>query len=146
MSVTSTWIRKNSVVEAVRVNRAEVHKIAYWCGGSILATDTGDRKREGIGSIYILLPFKSNYNKPNRAFMGDWIVKDDEGFKVYSHDAFSAVFPKKAEKDEKRYSEILKLVKHAMAEQAVDSYFAGEGKVDPAMVAKQVAQQIYELG
>jgi hypothetical protein len=141
--ITSTWIRKNSVVEAVRANRAEIHKIATWCGGSIMASDSRDDSR---GVLYIQLPFKSNYNKPNRVYMGDWIVKDDEGFKVYSHEAFSSVFPKKAEKDEKKYAEILKLVKHAMSEQDVAAYYAGEGKVDTVMVAKQVAQQIYELG
>jgi hypothetical protein len=143
MSVTSRWVRKNSNVEAVRLNRAEIHKIAFWCGGTIMATDSGGR--EGAGTLFIQLPFKSNYNKPNRAFMGDWILKDDDGFKIYSHEAFQNVFLK-AEKDAKKYSAILKLVKHAMSEQGVDDYFAGEGKVDVALVAKQVAQQIYELG
>jgi hypothetical protein len=141
VSVTSRWVRKNSNVEAVRLNRAEIHKIAFWCGGAIRATDAGGRE----GALYILLPFKSNYNKPNRAFMGDWILKDDDGFKVYSHESFSGVFLKMS-KDTEKFAEILKLVKHAMSEQDVAAYYAGEGKVDVAMVAKQVAQQIYELG
>jgi hypothetical protein len=142
MSVTSRWVRKNSNVEAVRLNRAEIHKIAFWCGGAIMATDTGGR--EGNGALFILLPFKSNYNKPNRAFMGDWILKDDDGFKVYSHEAFQGVFLKKT-KDTEKFAEILKLVKHAMSEQDVAAYFAGEGKVDVALVAKQVSQEILEL-
>jgi hypothetical protein len=142
MSVTSRWVRKNSNVEAVRLNRAEVHKIAFWCGGAIMATDSGGR--EGAGTLFIQLPFKSNYNKPNRAFMGDWILKDDDGFKIYSHEAFQNVFLK-AEKDAKKYGAILNLVKHAMSEQDVAAYYAGEGKVDVALVAKQVSQEILEL-
>lgn len=143
MSVTSRWVRKNANVEAVRVNRAEVHKIAHWCGGRIMATDSGGK--DGSGCIYILLPFKSNYNKPNRVFMGDWIVKDGDGFKMYSHEAFSNVFLK-AEKDNDRYGKILALVKVAMLEQDTATYYAGEGKVDVALVAKDIAQKIYELG
>jgi hypothetical protein len=140
VSVALRYVRKNANIEAARVNLAELSKIRDWCDGSILASDASENAGRSL-FIEIKLPRQLRAKKRSRAYVGDWIVKDDEGFKVYSDDEFRVFSP--AIKDEDRYTAILNLVKVAMLEQ--DS-IAHRGEGDMVLVAKGVAQRIYDLG
>lgn len=140
MSITEQYTRKNAQIEAVRVNLAELMKIAKWCGGHVRATDA----LGGDGKMYIhvkVVPSKFR-NRRTQAFIGDWIVKDSDGFKIYENDAFRSTFHLAA-RDTDKYSEILKIVKLAMLEQDSTTYHQ-DGK-DMTLIAKASAQLILEI-
>jgi hypothetical protein len=82
---TSSFVRKPLVVEGLQVNTHNMDEVAAWCGGSIEETPS-ERK-------FIKLHIKpSPMTRQNMAFVGDWVLKSDVGFKIYSKKAFERTF------------------------------------------------------
>lgn len=139
MSIIGKYIMKNSKIEAVRVNRVELAKIREWCSGVV--RDAGVEE-DPWGLSIVVDVVRTKYHRgrktTDRAFHGDWIVKDDEGFKIYTHEAFTSVYSPVV-KDEEKYHQILRLVREsAVAYQHYDEDVAN-------LIAKNKAQDILDL-
>lgn len=86
MIETSTYIRKPLIVEGVQVSDENMVQVAGWCGGII---DNTPSKRNYIKLQQV--PVTPN-TRQNMAFPGDWVLKSDMGFKIYSKRAFDRTF------------------------------------------------------
>lgn len=85
MIQTATFIRKPLVVEGVQVNAQNMIEVSEWCGGEVHSTPS---KRS-----FIKLHMKpSPMTRQSMAFAGDWVLKSDMGFKIYSKRAFERTF------------------------------------------------------
>jgi hypothetical protein len=81
MSIKATkYIRKALYVDAVRVTEENFDELAKWCQGDI----TSDGNRAYI-RVRVHTP-KSE--RQTRAFVGDWILYTDRGYKIYSNNSF----------------------------------------------------------
>jgi len=83
------WKRKPFFVEAVHVTDENMETIATWCNGRITATK-GDENNRYI-KVYVKNPMSARQTK---AFVGDWVLKSGDSFKVYKHESFLKVFDK----------------------------------------------------
>lgn len=82
---TATYARKPLVVEGIQVSSNNMTDVAEWCGGEVTNTPS---KRS-----FIKLDVKSSHMvRQGMAFAGDWVLKSDMGFKIYSKKAFERTF------------------------------------------------------
>ena len=78
--------RKIFLVEAVQVTEDDMSLTAQWCGGEVVQTPYTDKK-------HISVPVKRPLNRrQTTAFAGDWVLKANKGFKVYTDKAFRNTF------------------------------------------------------
>lgn len=85
---THTFARKPFYVEAVRVTDKNIEEVAEWCGGELGLAEPNRR--------YIRV---SNVSRPlndrqRQAFVGDWVLRAGNGFKIYTAKAFDRSFEK----------------------------------------------------
>lgn len=91
MSVTTTrYVRKPLHVDAVRITEGNFEEIAAWCQGDI-RTEDNDGERHGKRYIKIRVHNPKN-PRQTKAFVGDWLLYTDKGYKVYVNKAFMASF------------------------------------------------------
>lgn len=82
---TANFIRKPLLVEGIQVTPHNMVEVAQWCGGELHMTPS---RRE-----FIKLQVKpSPMTRQHMAFAGDWVLKSDMGFKIYSKRAFERTF------------------------------------------------------
>lgn len=80
--------RKAFYVDAVRVTAGNMAAVAEWCDGIMLAT----LPEEGL-KRYVKVPVVDAKNeRQRRAYVNDWVLKADSGFKVYTHRAWTNGF------------------------------------------------------
>lgn len=91
MSVTTTkFIRKPLYVEAVRVTAANFDEIVAWCQGEVQQNQTPGK---GAGKKHIKIQAHNPINsRQTKAFIGDWVLYTERGYKVYTNNAFHAAF------------------------------------------------------
>ena len=91
MSVSTTqYIRKPLFVAAVRVTGANFDEIANWCQGEVQTDEMPDG---GTGKKYIRVRVHNPKNpRQTKAFVGDWLLYTERGYKVYTNKAFHASF------------------------------------------------------
>jgi hypothetical protein len=95
-TVTAKFRRKELVVDAVQVTRSNFTDIARWCFGEIRNVDgtpfnaTGDINPD-TQYIHVRVHHPKS-PKQTRAYVGDWILYTDLGYKVYTNKAFVANF------------------------------------------------------
>lgn len=95
------YTRKPFPVDAVQVTEENLNEVAKWCGGDIHTSTKTLRNDAGEETGKIKLPFiKVDVHRPlndrqTKAFVGDWVLKSDSGFKVYTLKAFDNSFQKK---------------------------------------------------
>lgn len=78
------YIRKSFGVDAVQVTEANFAEVAAWCGG--FPMNDGTRK-------YIQVDVKHPINpRQTRAYVGDWVLSSDKGYKVFTDSAFKKQF------------------------------------------------------
>lgn len=87
---TKRYIRKALYVDAVRVTTVNMGEVAQWCDGEILldgvsTTSTGKRY------IAVRVTYPKNARQ-TKAFVGDWILYAEQGYKIYTNRAFRAAF------------------------------------------------------
>jgi hypothetical protein len=86
---TKRYVRKPLFVDAVRVTDDNFEEIAKWCQGNIRNNDTD----EHLGARYIHVRVHNPRSpRQTRAFVGDWLLYTDSGYKVYTHKAFQGSF------------------------------------------------------
>lgn len=83
---TTMYERKPLVVEAVRVTAENLYEVAQWCGGEIHKALPSDQKFIEVAVLHPL------HKKQTRANVGDWVLKSDQGFKIYADTAFQKGF------------------------------------------------------
>jgi hypothetical protein len=87
---TVQYTRKALFVDAVRITKANFDDIAEWCQGEVKQTETPGK---GTGKKYIRIRAHNPKNpRQTKAFVGDWILYTDRGYKVYTNQAFHASF------------------------------------------------------
>lgn len=87
MIATQKYIRKPLYVDAVRLTRENFDEIAAWCQGEILQEEAPSRKR------YIKIRVHNPKNaRQTKAFVGDWLLYTERGYKVYTNKAFQSAF------------------------------------------------------
>lgn len=94
---TERYVRKPLYVDAVRVTRENFEEILGWCQGDIGFSDGRmvDGKVEEIDpdSQYIRIRVHNPQSpRQSRAFVGDWILYTEKGYKIYTEKAFSENF------------------------------------------------------
>lgn len=86
---TQRYVRKPLYVNAVRVRESNFDEIATWCQGEIT------QEVRGSGAPKKCIRVRVQYPKNPRqtlAFVGDWILYTDRGYKVYTNKAFKLAF------------------------------------------------------
>jgi hypothetical protein len=89
---TNLYARKSFQVEAVKVTFENIEDLASWCGGEI---ETQETRVKNVIQIekFIRVPVTRPANeKQTRAYIGDYILKSDNSFKVYTERAFLKSF------------------------------------------------------
>ena len=91
---TASYSRKSFTVEAVRVNKSNMEEVAQWCGGVIVTQTTRESKTERFIHVDVVNPTSP---RQEQAFVGDWVLKTDSMWKVYTNRAFLRSFEFDAE-------------------------------------------------
>jgi hypothetical protein len=75
--------RKPLIVEAVQVTNDNIYDVAKWCDGDV-------RTQHGAGKKKFIQVSVVNPKEPKvmRAMVGMWVLKSDQGFKIFSEPAF----------------------------------------------------------
>lgn len=82
------YLRKPLYVDAVRITSANFEEISAWCQGEILRDE-----ESGSGKKYIKVRVHNPKNpRQTKAFVGDWLLYTERGYKVYTSKAFHAAF------------------------------------------------------
>lgn len=93
---TEKFVRKPLFVDAVRVTPENFLELSFWCQGSIRNNDGSD-----LGTGTQIDPAKQHiqvrvHNPKNsrqtKAYVGDWILYTERGYKVYTDKAFKSSF------------------------------------------------------
>lgn len=95
-SITTKYVRKPLYVDAVQVTAENFHTVARWCFGEINNVD-GSPVTEltpvSPATQYIHVRVHNPRNvRQSQAYVGDWILYTDKGYKVYNDLAFQANF------------------------------------------------------
>jgi hypothetical protein len=96
-TITEKYVRKPLYVDAVQVTEANFYDIARWCQAEIRNIDESpwDRNDENAepAKEYIHVRVHNPKNpRQTKAFVGDWILYTERGYKVYTEKAFRANF------------------------------------------------------
>ena len=100
MSIQTTkYVRKPLFVDVIQVTEENIAEVATWCQGEIqddpsglLVGGVGSGKMHN-GCRYIFVRVHSPRNpRQNKAYVGDWILYTERGYKVYTTKAFFASF------------------------------------------------------
>lgn len=86
---TQKYIRKPLYVDAVRITAANFEEIANWCQGEIQKEET---LGEPIKTFVKVRVHNPKHPRQTQAFVGDWILYTERGYKVYTNKAFHASF------------------------------------------------------
>lgn len=95
---TELYSRIPFVVSAVQVTEDNMKIVASVCGGEILYSTK--KTGEGENATSVKLPYiKVDVHHPlnerqTKAYAGDWILKSEAGYKVYTEKAFTRSFEK----------------------------------------------------
>lgn len=89
---TKRFQRKPFYVEAIQVTEENMAEVAEWCGGPI--KHTRPKSSENVEPApYIQVPVISPKSvRQTRGYVGDWVLKAGEGFKVYADKSFKQSF------------------------------------------------------
>jgi hypothetical protein len=87
---TQKFIRKPLYVEAVQITRTNFDAVVAWCQGEVTQDDVPGR---GRSKKYIKLDVHQPKNvRQTKGKVGDWILKTEKGYKIYTDKAFHESF------------------------------------------------------
>lgn len=81
---TQKFVRKPLYVQAVRVTEQNFEELADWCQGDI--------ETEGNKKFIRVRVHHPKFPKQTQAFIGDWLLWHESGYKIYTDRAFRASF------------------------------------------------------
>lgn len=96
---TKQYVKKPLFVDAVRITRKNFDEVTQWCGGRIQTEHANHAQHPGKKFIKINAHNPINARQ-TKAFVGDWVLKTERGFKVYSHKNFLESFDEVETNDE----------------------------------------------
>lgn len=89
---TQKYIRKPLYVDAVRITDDNFDEIVSWCQGEV-QQDEVPHEGNPDGKQYIKVRVHNPKNpRQTKAFVGDWLLYTERGYKVYTTKAFHASF------------------------------------------------------
>lgn len=91
-----TYIRKPFPVQAERVTNQNMNQVALWCGGELKGLGEHDGRWGPFIEVDVVNP-DANKPRQSQAFVGDWVLKSDKGFKVYTNRSFEKSFDSAAD-------------------------------------------------
>lgn len=81
------FVRKQFKTNGVQVTEENIHEVAKWCNGEVKTA------LNGHGKPFIEVNVKNPINdRQKQAFVGDWVLHNKSGYKVYTDRAFRASF------------------------------------------------------
>jgi hypothetical protein len=87
---TQKYIRKPLYVDAVRVTAANFDDIVAWCQGEVQVDEIPG---SGVTKKFIKVRVHNPKNpRQSKAFIGDWLLYTERGYKVYTNKAFHGSF------------------------------------------------------
>jgi hypothetical protein len=93
---TKRYKRKPIYVDAVQVTPDNFMALAVWCQGEILnndGTETDENTQINPGAQHIKVRVHNPKDaRQTRAYVGDWILYTDRGYKIYTQGAFEKSF------------------------------------------------------
>lgn len=99
--VTTKYVRKPLYVDAVQVTSENFQDIIRWCEGDVgvIGAEAGTeiKPAEGVeldpSKHFIRIRVHNPLStRQTRAFVGDWVLYTDRGYKIYSEKAFNENF------------------------------------------------------
>lgn len=91
--VTQKFVRKPLVVDAVQVTAENFEAIADWCQGEILDNSGDSPAKPNPGAHYIRVRVhQPKVPRQTKAYIGDWILYTERGYKIYTPKAFESSF------------------------------------------------------
>lgn len=85
-----SYVRKPFFIEGVQVTAENMAEVSEWCKGEILTVDGNERMPP---KKYIRVQVQRPINeRQSKAFVGDWVLFANTGFKVYTENAFDRNF------------------------------------------------------
>jgi hypothetical protein len=89
---TEKYIRKPLYVDAIRVTPENFDEVVAWCQGEAQVEEIPS---SGTTKKYIKIRVHNPKNpRQTKAFIGDWVLYTERGYKVYTTKAFRAAFDK----------------------------------------------------
>lgn len=84
---TQEFVRKTFKIQAVQVTEDNINEVAKWCSGEVKTALNGQ------GKTFIEVNVKKPMSdRQKQAFVGDWVLYNKSGYKVYTDRAFNACF------------------------------------------------------
>lgn len=101
-TITEKYVRKPLFVDAVQVSADNFYDIARWCQAEVRKIDESAKSPSDIddpANEYIRVRVHNPKNpRQTKAFIGDWILYTEMGYKVYMDKPFRANFDRVEEK------------------------------------------------
>jgi hypothetical protein len=92
--VTKKYVRRPLVVDAVQVTPENFEELASWCQGTIVNND-GTEPTNGVSPnsqhIHVRV-HNPRSGRQTKAFVGDWLLYTERGYKIYNQKAFAGTF------------------------------------------------------
>jgi hypothetical protein len=89
---TVKYIRKPFEVDAVQVTADNMQEVADWCSGTIVVEKD---KQDKLQQFIKVNAVNVTSDRQTQAFVGDWVLSNGNGYKVYTNKAFSRTFDKR---------------------------------------------------
>lgn len=93
---TEQYIRKPLYVDAIRVTSSNFDEVADWCQGRVLEEDEPGKGSKKFIRVRVHNPINP---KQTKAFVGDWLLYTEKGYKIYTNTAFKASFDEVDDED-----------------------------------------------
>lgn len=95
-TITEKYVRKPLFVDAVQVTAENFYDVARWCQAEVRNIDESPRSLSDADDpskeyIHVRVHYPKN-PRQTKAFIGDWILYTEKGYKVYAEKAFRANF------------------------------------------------------
>jgi hypothetical protein len=88
---TTHFVRKPFYVDGIRVTKENMAEVAEWCKGTLKETDPKVAGKRPSPFIEVEVHRPAN-DRQRRAFIGDWVLESENGFKVYTDQALRSTF------------------------------------------------------
>lgn len=100
---TQKFQRKPFIVDCVQVTEENMEEVAKWCKGTITTTDSkiAEQLKRPVRTWIQVETQQPMSDRQKQAFVGDWLLYANNGFKIYTPKAFERTFEEVAPSDSK---------------------------------------------